>query len=231
MKRVTAQWIIFVALFIAGCSKVDSNDLKTDVPYFQGYTVICDKTAGTTSASAFFRVRDLYGARIELSDNNKVEINGAPGKKGIIDHTYYTWQGTGKVDVSFVLTKNAQTFYNVVKTTDIADITFQGTLSASFARSGGVSFSWSGADIASGETVDVSIAGRNILDTAMTESVSKALTGRSVLFTMAELQNIKNGAITISLSRTRSMVLDEYDGTGGGAKEVTITEQKGATLY
>lgn len=231
MKKVAARCILFVALFIAGCSKVDSDDLKTDVPYFQGYTVIYDKTAGTTSASAFFRVRDLYGARIELSDNNKVEINGAPGKKGIIDRTYYTWQGTGKVDVTFILTKNAQTFYNVVKAADVADITFQGTVPASFARSGGISFSWLGADTAPGETVNAEIAGRNILDTAMTESVSKEFAGRSISFTTAELQNIKNGTITIILSRTRSMVLDEYDGTGGGAKEVTLTEQKGATLY
>jgi hypothetical protein len=61
LPTITA--LAVTALLTTGCKKVDSNDLKDTVPYYQEYTVTYDKAANQTKATALIRVREAGGAR------------------------------------------------------------------------------------------------------------------------------------------------------------------------
>lgn len=231
MKNIVVYSLLFIVLMGIGCTKVDSNDLKEDVPYFQSYDVTYNKTDNTTSASASFKVRDASGTRVELSGDNKIEINGVKAGAGIIDRTFYTWQTPGLQNVTFRLSKNGQILNNIVKTTDIPDISFPPGFPISFTKSAGISFSWVGDLPATGEFISISVGGRNILDTTMNASAGKSVTTHHVVFTAFDLKDIRPGTISISISRSRSLLLDANDGTSGGGKGVTIAESRDAVLY
>lgn len=214
-------------VLIFGCTKkVDSNDLKDEVPYYQNYEVAYDKTANVTSATAMFNVRTGSGAKVQLSGSGSIKVNGmAPGISSI-DPTRYTWNISGLQGVNFVLQKgNGQTITNTINKTDIGDIEFAAGFPDSISKSKGLSFSWTGGNIVSGETFIVSIV--SPVDISYT---FKDVTGNTVQFSAAELQDVQSGQVYIQLSRTRNFPLDMQDGTSGGGIQVRLYSKKKAML-
>ncbi len=232
MKKIAQYSILFMVLFGAGCTKVNSSDLNSNVPYFQSYDVAYDMATNMTTASAYFKVRDDNGSLIELSGVDGIKINGVtPGKLylGSLFHLY-AWETPGHVDVNFALTKNARTIMNTVHTKDINNINFPSGFPASFTKLTGISFSWVGIDLTVGEYVTVEVVGSGMLDTTHHESSEKTFADHNIVFTPAELQNISQGAITIKMSRSRALILDETDSTAGGHKMVTCKDQRSVVL-
>lgn len=216
-----------ILILVVGCTKkVDSNDLKDEVPYYQSYEVAYDKAANTTSAAAMFNVRTGSGAKVQLSGSGSIKANGLTPGTSSIDLTRYTWNISGLPDVNFVLQKgNGQTITNVINKTDIGDIEFVTGFPDSISKSKGFSFTWTGGAIASGETFIVSI-----VSPVGISYTFKNVTGNTVQFTAAELQDVQSGQVYIQLSRTRNFPLDMQDGTSGGAIQVRLYIQKKAML-
>jgi hypothetical protein len=218
------------ALFIYGCKKVDSNDLKDEVPYHQSYNVSYDKKDNSLKTTAEFRIRESSGAKIELTNGASIKINGnAPGTS-ILDKTQYTWQSQGMTDVSFVLTKNSgQTFTNTVSKAELADIDFPSTMPSTISKASGISFTLDASPIKTGQNITLTISGRHVSDTTNT-SKTKILTTTTAELTVDDLKNIKTGTVTIELTRNKSYPLDAADGTAGGSKTVKIYNSKELTL-
>lgn len=213
-----------VLSLLAACTKVDSGDLKDDVPYYQSYSVSYNKTENATYASASFRVREANGARVKLSNGATVTANGRAGAAtNPFDVSIYTWQFDDRKDVSFTLTKSTATLDNMVRRSDIGDISFSGTLPTTISKSDGYTISWTGDDRRTGEHIYVSVSGTSAADTTGTATNDKEITGTNVRLTSADLEDLAPGNITITLRRERSMVLDSPDGSSGGEKSVSIS--------
>lgn len=209
---------------LSACTKVDSGDLKDDVPYYQAYSVSYNKTENATFASASFRVRESNGARVKLSNGARVTANGKTGAStNPFDVSIYTWQFDDLKDVSFTITKPTASLNNTVQRADIGDISFSGALPATISKVAGYTISWTGDERRTGEHIYVSVSGPSAADTTGTATSDKEITGTSVRLTSADLQDIAPGNVTITLRRERSMLLDSPDGSSGGEKSVSIS--------
>lgn len=225
MKRLL---YLLPALFvISACTKkVDSEDLKDEVPYYQGYEVSYNKNDNTTTAAAWFTVRNSGGARVELSGNANVRANGMTPGTSSIDKTRYTWTLTGNPDVEFVLTKSSGTkISNTLSTSDIGDMNFTSGFPTSVSRSAGFTFSWMGTALRTDETVHAilkSLTGTTVAD--------KDVTSNSVTFTAADMASCPTGEMAVELYRTRDITLKNSDGTAGGAMQVRMNRSKNLTV-
>ncbi|MBX2905359.1 MAG: hypothetical protein KF744_04930 [Taibaiella sp.] len=209
---------------LSACTKVDSGDLKDDVPYYQSYSVSYNKTDNATYASASFRVRESNGARVKLTNGATITANGKAGAAtNPFDVSIYTWQFDDLKDVNFTLSKPSATLDNEVRRLEIGDISFAAPLPASISKATGYTLSWAGDERKTGEHIYVSVSGRNAVDTTGTATNDKEITGTNVRITASDLQDIAPGSITITLRRERSMVLDAPDGSSGGEKSVSIS--------
>ncbi|MBL7683381.1 MAG: hypothetical protein JNK00_08460 [Flavipsychrobacter sp.] len=206
-----------MSILTLGCKKVDSNDLKDTVPYYQSYGVYFDKDAGTIEASAVFRVRDVNGTKVELSNGAGVTANGVAASTNFILPSDYFWNMIGLKDVEFVLTKNSgNVLTNRAKLSDISNISFANTFPASASKSG-FSFGWVGDPLTGNETMVVTIS---TIDSAGT--ASKALdasnSATTVSFSATDMQYMKAGNnLTVEMTRYKSIPLQMADGTATGS--------------
>jgi len=209
---------------LAACTKVDSGDLKDDVPYYQSYSVSYNKTENATYASASFRVREANGARVKLSNGATVTANGKTGAAtNPFDLSIYTWQFDDRKDVSFTLTKATATLNNTVRSSDIGDISFSGALPTFISKKDGYTITWTGDERRTGEHIYVSVSGISAADTTGTATNDKEITGTNVRLTPADLASLAPGSMTVTLRRERSISLDSPDGSSGGEKSVSIS--------
>jgi hypothetical protein len=215
-------------LLTYSCKKVDSSDLKDDVPYHQSYTVSYDKTYGT-SAMASYRLRDINGVRVDLANGAGVSANGIAPTTDFLDKTLYRWNFTGTPDVNFVLTKNSGSkINNDVNFAETGNTDFDG-IPVAASKAAGFSFTWKGAAITGAETLGISIATPDSGSNAY-KSMSSSTASNTVTFTSSDLVNVKPGTLTVELIRTKITGLDNADGTSSGSIEVRFTTRKTLTL-
>ncbi|GAA4464137.1 hypothetical protein GCM10023093_13830 [Nemorincola caseinilytica] len=226
----TCIWVTILFL-LPGCTRVDSNDLKEDVPYHQNYNITFSKTDDATYVSAYFRVRSAGGARVMLANGSSVTMNGRTGATSDpFDRTLYTWQFAGLQDINAVLTKNGKAIVNTTQLSDIGDVSFPATLAADISKSTGYTFVWEGPALATGERMYVGVAGRSTTDTSLNASNEIEVSGAKAIITAEDLQLIAPGKLTLSLRRQKNMSLDAYDGDGTGFTSVTLITAKEITL-
>lgn len=225
---MTCTLVWFTVLFLLpGCTKVDSTDLKDDVPYHQSYTIIYSKTDNTTYVSAYFRVREAGGARVKLADGSSISVNGIKGStSNPFDPTLYSWQFTGIRDVTTTLNKNGRILTNQVFTSDIGHVAFPVTLATELSKSADYSFNWVGERLVAGEHLYLGVSGRSIADTTLNASTEREVTGSAANITTADLQNIVPGTLTVTLRRDKGLALDANDGTASGGVSVTESVSK-----
>lgn len=210
-------------ILMASCSKVDSNDLKDEIPYYQEYEVSYNKSTNKTNAAASFRVRESSGAKVELTNNAGVTMNGIKGQSSLTDKTQYKWDLSGLNDASFSLTKNSGVTIsnNVSKSTAIGDIEII-NLPDSISKSAGFSFDWTGSSLRSDESIKAiigsTIGGVNLY--------SKDVSGTHITFSSTELSVVPVGNIRVTLKRQRELPLENQDGNAGGKITVSLETYK-----
>ncbi len=229
MKTTLFATVIGIGLWAVGCKKEDAA--TADTPYYQDYEVTYNKTDAIRLAIASFRLRDSAGAKVILNDRSYIKVNG---RAMAANGDTYTWSDTGFNDLNFALLKNEdKAFFNTATYTNVKDFAFPAGFPANFYRVfGGVTFNWDG-DISSDSSgvISVTVTGRDSTDTTQTVSVSRVLNINKVDIPAADLTGIKDGSITIALSRSKKLPLNAYDGSGGGKVLQTITEYRKATLH
>jgi hypothetical protein len=216
------------ALLATGCSKVDSNDLKDEVPYYQQYSVTYDEGDNKTSASAEFKVRTSSGSRVELSGASNVTANGVKGSSSLTDKTKYTWDLSGMPNVEFMLNKGGTiSIKNTVASTSVGSVQIT-NLPDTLSKSKGFGFDWTGPALASGETMTANITSSSL--TGGLTLFKKGVTGNRVEFSPSDLQTVATGDINIKLTRSRDLPLENSDNTAGGTISVTREMKTAATL-
>lgn len=222
-------FVVLPVLLTNGCKKVDSSDLKDDVPYYQSYSVSYDKTYGT-SAMASFKLRDANGVRVDLANGAGVAANSIGPTTDFLDKTLYRWNFTGTPDVNFILTKNSGTkINNGVSLTDIGNTDFATGFPTTASKSSGLTFNWTGSPVATDETLNITISRPDSGSSAM-KTFTATNSSYTVNFTTADMVNVKPGQLTVELSRSRELPLDNKDGTSSGAISVRMMTRKMMTL-
>lgn len=221
MKKAFTPYLLCIALVtfaLSGCSKVSSDDLEDDVPYYQHYSVYYDGSNNSTRATGSFTVRTKGGTGITLGNESNLKVNGnATTKEPIISEfvPVYAWVTGSITNVSFTLNKKGgATFVNNVNTSDIDPVAFPGGLT-SFNKSSGISFNYVG----NAGAIDVEINGKNLsgLDT----SIAKTFTSNAVNFSSGELQIFNTGTIEIQMDRHKELPLQSSDDNAGGNLHLT----------
>lgn len=208
-------------MILNGCTKsVDSDDLKDEVPYYQGYEVAYDLTENTTSAAAWYTVRTSSGSKVELSGDANVKVNGIAAGTSSIDKTRYTWSLTGNPDVEFLLTKNLSVkIPNLVKRADIGNVAFKSSFPASISKANGFSFYWDGWPLESNESLTVSITNKVGIGLA-----SKSVTDSKITFNATELTLLTpDEEVYIELTRARDKALITSDADAGGKIQLRVS--------
>lgn len=207
-----------------GCNKVDSNDLKDDVPYFQNYKVTFNKDDNTTLANAWYLVRTSNGARVELSNGASVTANGLSAGTSVIDKTRYTWTLNGNSDVTFLLTKSSgATITNKVERSEISDIAFGTDVPATFSKAKDFSFTWAGPALVTNESVTVRLVATGFLASANAN-------GNTVTFKAADLASCPVGDATLELYRLKDIPLKNADAGAGGNIELQVQTNRKITV-
>jgi hypothetical protein len=229
MKKLLYIFIL-AGLFSAGCKKVDSGDLKDEVPYYQTYEIAYYKHDNQYTGKAGFLVRDANGTRITLTDNAAVRLNGNVPQYSATGATY-SWTGSGMPDANFVLTKNSgKAVTNLVKRSEIADIDFAAGFPTSASKAAGFSFNWVG------NTPDSTTEWMTVTISAYSSTTgSYTITGKdvktsTVTITAADLANCPTGKIFVELVRGKTMALKETDDNAGGNITIRLQTQKELTL-
>jgi len=220
VKTNTVKKILVLCLLASltyGCKKVDSNDLKDTVPYYQSYGVYYDKDENKTEASATFRVRDANGTRVELSNGANVMANGIAATTHFLSPTDYKWAFIGMQDVAFVLNKNSGTaINNKALRTDISNIDFAANFPASASKAAGFSFGWTGTPLENGESMMITISTPDSASTR-TKAMNATNSSQTINFSSTEMQNMVTGTMTVEMVRYKSKALDNNDGTSTGS--------------
>jgi hypothetical protein len=223
MKKVLFT-IIGGAVILSSCSKkVDSNDLKDEVPYYQTYDVNFDRGNNKTTASAVFQVRESNGSKVELSNGASVKLNGTTGSTSNTDKTKYTWDVNGVSDATFTLTKNSgTTITNTVTIAEVGDLGFGTNFPATVSKENGFVYNWSGTPLKTGESIRVTIAPGSTGIPLATKDVN----GTEVQFTKNDLIALPTGNVTVTMKRSGTLNLDMQDGNAGGKINASLSTSK-----
>lgn len=213
--------VLLISVLTASCNKVESNDLKDDVPFHQSYWVEYNSSTGSTSASAVFRTRKADGALIELTGEASVTANGKVLKLDPISKSLYIWSATEIFDVHFNLKKaGGNNFSNTVKTSDAYDLKFKSDQGRSIKKSDGITIDLPGPDKISAETFELTVRGADINNPSAQTNLNKTLSEKKIILTPEELTIFKEGKIKMTLERIRNMSLTSPDQEAGGNMEV-----------
>lgn len=223
-------FLLILVLLTYGCKKVDSSDLKDDVPYYQSYEVGFDKTLGSPSAMASYKIREANGARVSLENGAGVSANGTSPTTDFLDKTLYRWNFSGTPDVNFILTKNSGAkINNTIAFSDISNTDFAAGFPTAASKASGFSFNWTGDAVGATETLNITISTPDSGSIAM-KTLTQSNSSNTVTFSSAEMVNVKPGQLTVELSRRRDMALDNADGTASGTMAVRLAVRKTLTL-
>jgi|GEM_PF-1698169 hypothetical protein len=225
LPAITA--IGFTAVLATGCKKVDSNDLKDTVPYYQEYTVTYDKAANQTKATALIRVREANGARVDLTNGAYIRANGVDENNKQLTSNTYNWKFSGSNDVAFELKKNSgDVFQNTISLTDVGTIDFPSNLPVTVSKAAGFTFNWAGTALGSGEKLSASVRGTNATNVALPLTVPVKVEGGQIVVTPEHLSVLAAGELDIILEREKDMQLDKADGTAAGTMQATVITEK-----
>jgi hypothetical protein len=211
MKRITTLGIALVSvLFFTACKKENSVNIDQNRIY-SNYDIEYDQHSNQTSVKATFRVDHNSGQKIELTYPSRVGFDGETmSYKKIMGQ--YTFNRSGNVlNRSIVYYDiDGKEFSNSGENMSFIDIPvgFNG-----ISRGGNVFLPWAGGEIASGETVTVTISGGS-------QSGSKTFTANSVgsnyiILDQYKLQNLVVGTATIQIKREVSKSLIQSNLAGG----------------
>ncbi len=214
-------------ILAAGCKKVDSNDLKDTVPFYQEYAVTYDKTASTTTATALLRVRSKDGSRVELTNGAYIRANGIDENDAQPTNNTYDWFFTGTKDVRFDLGKNSGTVIaNIISLTDVGAIDFPSNMRTGFSKNEGYSFNWIGTELSADEELTVTLTGTSMQSPLVPWTNKVNLDGNQIIIDSTSVNNIAPGSVTLKMTRTRTTALDAADAEAGGSIKITSATSK-----
>ena len=188
----TSLALLAPLLLLTACAKEESDDLPVSTPVYQDLKVLYDKPDNRTRAYATFR------------NTTYTEL----------DNYFYRWSEEGMVDGVFRYTKEGVgTFLNTISRADTNDINVPNGVVLSQLNGGQVF--WSGRPLESGETVSAELK----QGSTSSSSVNVSVTGtQSIQLPASLFTNLTTGTAELYLTRTRTMSIQQSDGSAGGRR-------------
>lgn len=218
--------ILFLALsaaFIVSCKK-DSSKVNQD-KIFQTYKIVYDAETNKTTFYAQFNEEKENGKDLELTGSSSITVNGeAMSRSGsVYSMTVNGFSSTG----TFVFTDtDGKTFTNTI--TGEQSI---GNDSGSYLDMNSANYWYfSGANIASGETVNVSVVSNS--DSGKSASASSSTSGNGyVLMTVSNMSNLITGDATAVTKRTSETTSGNWTSAGGKLVSTYASTKSIITVY
>ena len=202
-------------LMFTACTKEESDDLPVSTPIYQDLKVLYDKPDNKTRAYATFRKNSSLGVRLQLTGGSSITFNNeAHTTYTELDNYFYRWSTDGMVDGVFRYTKEGVgTFINTIARADTNDINVPNGVVLSQLNGGQVF--WSGRPLESGETVSAKLR----QGSTTTNSVDVSSTGaQSIQLPVTLFSNLVPGTADLYLTRTKTLGLQQADGSAGGRR-------------
>lgn len=211
--------LLLLALGAAGCRKESSADVAPAVPIHQDYKVLFDEPENRTRAFATFRKHNSLGTRLELTGGSSVTFNGNPYTSYTeLDNYFYRWSTSGMAGITFRYVKESvDDFQNTIALRDTNDVNIPAGVSLSTVNGGQVQ--WVGRPLEAGETLKAQR--KQGATTSATATVSTA--GAQVVQLPASVvSSMAPGTADLYLTRTRTLNIQEADGSSGGRRVVEV---------
>lgn len=222
MRKKMLYGMVGLTFLLGSCSKGAPDILDPSIPIYQNLAVMYDITDNTTSIGATFNAENASGTALRMQEKGVLFNGKEPSFIGGGDYMYIM-QETGAPAVTFTLVReNVGTFVNSASIDDVEPISLNDTLS----RIGTVNqIYWVGEPIGANETVSIHLQydGGETTQTETTEGYK----GIQAIF----LDLPKSGTIaTLSISRVKTLPLQESNDIGGGKINVSYTTSKKVTI-
>jgi hypothetical protein len=213
--------IAFIALpaALAACRKESSSDLSPAVPIYQDYKVIFDKPDNKTRAFATFRKHNSLGTRLELTGASTITFNGNGYTSYTeIDNYFYRWSTSGLSGVTFRYVKEGDDeFQNGIALADTFDVSIPLGVALSTVNGGQVQ--WVGRPLEQGETLKAQLKQGSSSSSTVTVNTAGA---QVVQLPASMVSAMTVGTADLYLTRTRTLGLQQADGSAGGRRVVEV---------
>ena len=211
----TSLALLAPLLLLTACAKEESDDLPVSTPVYQDLKVLYDKPDNRTRAYATFRKSSSLGVRLQLTGGSSITFNNESYTTYTeLDNYFYRWSEEGMVDGVFRYTKEGVgTFLNTISRADTNDINVPNGVVLSQLNGGQVF--WSGRPLENGETVSAELK----QGSTSSSSVNVSVTGtQSIQLPASLFTNLTTGTAELYLTRTRTMSIQQSDGSAGGRR-------------
>jgi hypothetical protein len=225
MKQ-TAIALAALAITASSCRKESSADVAPAVPIYQDYKVTFDKPDNRTRAFATFRKHNSLGTRLELTGGSSITFNGNSFTSYTeLDNYFYRWSANGMASVAFrYIKEDAGEFQNSIALADTFDVSIPSGIVLSTVNGGQVQ--WVGRQLEQGETLKAQLKQGSTHSSTVTVSTTGA---QVVLLPASMVSAMAAGAADLYLTRTRTLNLQQADGSAGGRRVVEV-EARGSVV-
>lgn len=212
-------------MFFYACDDKDSSDIKDSIPFYQDYRTEFDVTNNQTIAQANFREKNSDGKDVKLTGYSKIEMNGqAPNYTGERPYFYnYTFAGTA--DVKYVFTRTTGMVYtNLASKTEVNPIGIPANFTT-VNMNGTTVLTWSGEPVGQNETIEASV-----VSSVGGNNGFKLETVGATGINLPIDSDIPAGLAKVTISRVKSLPIQQSDGTANGVNIVVYTVSKDITV-
>ncbi len=218
-------------MFMASCvsNETANSDTVKQSEIYQSYTVTYDSGDKELSATASFRFGGSTGTSLALTTPSKVLFNDQEMTvdKNMFTGTFYEINKqitASPLSFDFLYTDNDKKTY---KNTASIDAIAIDTYPTSISKNEEFEVSWTGNPVLNGESVTVTLEGKDFFSSSQSISTVGA---SSVRFSRELLKDVKSGSADIVVKRTKNFSLKESSHLGGNFSVTYISAKVGTTI-
>lgn len=209
-----------IGLFTA-CESDDSSTLDPSIPFYQDLQVEYDATHAKTHAAANFNKDNSQGENITLSGKSSIRFNGEKPNYANIAPYFYTYTFSHLKGITFKFTRTkGEVYVNHVSPEDAIPIGIPADFTTVH-KSSATTFTWEGAALGEDEEITITISSESIGSNYFYEDQEGAIS-KDIEFATP----VPAGKATFSVSRVKTLPIQESDGTAGGRIQVVYTVSK-----
>jgi hypothetical protein len=223
--------ILLCLILLSSCvsNETANSDTVKQSEIYQSYSVTYNSGDKELSATASFRFGGGTGTSLALTKPGNVQFNNQEmsANRNVFTGTYYEINqqiSTSPSDFTFIYTDNDKKSYKNSGSIDAIEIeTYPQTIS----KNGDFEVSWAGKPVQNGESVTVTLEGKDFF--SCTQSTSVVGT-QSLKLNCTQIKDIKPGNADIVIKRIKNLSLKESTHLGGNFSLEYISKKVGVLI-
>lgn len=220
-----------VILLITSCvsNETANSDTVKQSEIYQSYTITYNSGDKELSASASFRFGGSTGTSLSLTTPSKVLFNDQEmaADQNMFTGTFYEINkqiSAPPLTFTFDYTDNDKKTYKNSGTIDAVEVSSYPKL---ITKNEGFEVSWSGGAVKNGESISVTLEGKDFFSCTQSTSTVGAT---SVQFSKEQLKDIKAGSADINVKRSKSQDLTNATHLGGNFSITYVSSKVGTEI-